>query len=116
MLKKIERYMLDVIKHRRKGVLAWFLRGFLWVLSLPYRIVIGIRNWCYCGGWMKQYHPPIPVVVSIGNIVAGGSGKTPVTLLLAKEFYSDMQIGILTRGYRSLAEKSTCPVTQCIGK
>lgn len=60
--------------------------------------------------WVSRYSPPVPVVVSIGNIVVGGTGKTPVTLMVAQEFYPEFFIGILSRGYRSQAEKLPIPV------
>ena len=53
--------------------------------------------------------PPVPLVISIGNIVAGGTGKTPVTLLIAGAFYERFTVAILSRGYRSRAEKLESP-------
>ena len=38
------------------------------------------------------------------------AGKTPVTLLIAQEFYQDFLIAVLSRGYRSQAEKLAVPV------
>lgn len=116
MISQCEVYMLDVIKRRRHGLLFTLLRGILQMLSWPYRLGVGIKNWGYNSGWLKQYHPPVPVVISVGNIVAGGTGKTPTTLMIAKAFYAETQIGILTRGYRSLAEKSYSPITLCSGQ
>lgn len=116
MLGKSQRYIIDVMKRRRRGLIPSLLRGSLHLLSWPFRMGVFLRNWAYEGKWLKQYHPPIPVVISVGNIVSGGTGKTPITLMIAKEFYQDVQVGILTRGYRSLAEKSSSPVTLCAGK
>lgn len=59
---------------------------------------------------------PVPVVISVGNIVAGGTGKTPVTLLLAKEFYDLVPIAILSRGYRSKAESLSTPIVLSRGQ
>jgi tetraacyldisaccharide 4'-kinase len=112
----LERYIVDVMKGKRTGFFSSFLRGCLWLLSLPYRIAVKINNWAFDKDWLRQYHPPIPVVVSVGNIVVGGTGKTPVTLLLAKEFYDDAVVGILSRGYRSPAENLPSPVTLSSGK
>ncbi len=40
-------------------------------------------------------------VISIGNISMGGTGKTPVTIMLAKHFISQgKKICILSRGYK----------------
>src|ERR1700733_10335982 len=116
MLSTCELYIIDIMKRRRRGLIACLLRGGLRLLSWPFRIGVSLRNWAYEGKWLKQYYPPIPVVISVGNIVSGGTGKTPITLMIAKEFCQDVQVGILTRGHRSLAEKSSSPVTLCAGK
>jgi len=110
-----ELYFLSIIKSEKKGFVPSFLRGFLWLLSLPFAFLVGLRNWAYDHGWVSSYTPPIPLVISIGNIVAGGTGKTPVTLLIADEFYPQTPLGILSRGYRSLAEKLRLPVVVCKG-
>ena len=43
-------------------------------------------------------------VVSVGNIAAGGSGKTPFAMLLAQEFCDTFPTAILSRGYLSSFE------------
>ena len=55
-------------------------------------------------GWLRQafarpYCPPVPVVC-VGNLVAGGAGKTPVALALAAHLVScGIAVHIVTRGY-----------------
>lgn len=110
MLSKVELYIKDIIENKRKGVIPFFIKGFLLFLSFLYRYAVRCRNWCYDKGWMKQYVSPVPLVISVGNIVAGGTGKTPITLLLAKAFYERFPIAILSRGYRSAAEKLESPI------
>jgi tetraacyldisaccharide 4'-kinase len=105
-----ETYFLNVIKGRKSGIIPSLLRPILLLLSWCYAGGIWLRNRAYDMGWMRKYSPPVPLVISVGNIVAGGTGKTPVTLMLAKEFYAQTQIAILSRGYRSEAEKLTNPV------
>lgn len=105
-----------MIRGKKKGVLSSLILGFLRLLSLPYRVVVVLRNWCYDKEWFWQYNPPVPVVISVGNIVVGGTGKTPVTMMVANEFYADRVIGILSRGYHSPAEKLGAPITLCAGK
>ena len=42
---------------------------------------------------------PVPVLV-IGNVVAGGAGKTPTTIAVAQYFHSlGVRIGVISRGY-----------------
>ncbi|MFN4173768.1 MAG: tetraacyldisaccharide 4'-kinase [Parachlamydiaceae bacterium] len=86
------------------------MRFFLWLLSFPYRLIVLIRNFAYDHGIFSRYTPPIPLVISVGNIVSGGAGKTPVTLLIAEQFYQEAPLAVLSRGYRSEAEKLSHPV------
>lgn len=116
MLKYVELYFLDVIKGKRKGVVPFFLRQLLWVLSGCYALFVAFRNWAFDRGFLRRYTPPVPVVISIGNIVAGGTGKTPVTLMLAQEFYGDVPLAILSRGYRSKAETLKVPLVLSCGQ
>lgn len=109
-IKAFELYLLSVIKGKRRGVFPFFLRGFLWVLSLPFQLVVNLRNSFFDRGWLRCYTPPVPLVISVGNITTGGTGKTPATLMIAEEFQEEAQLAILSRGYRSQAEKSSLPL------
>jgi len=54
----------------------------------------------YGCGWLKQHRLPRPVV-SVGNLTCGGTGKTPVTIDLAKRLIkAGKKVAILSRGYR----------------
>jgi len=69
-------------------------------LSRVYGYVIAARNLCYDAGVFTIHQTGIPVV-SIGNIEAGGTGKTPMTIALARELSSrGLKPAIVTRGYR----------------
>src|SRR5437762_5514116 len=51
----------------------------------------------------RPYRAPVPVLC-VGNLVAGGSGKTPVTLSLARLFAErGIAVHVVTRGYRGKA-------------
>lgn len=110
MKRHLENYFLDVITGRRKGVIVFLLKILLWLVSCPFRLLVACRNWAFDHGWVSRYYPPVPVVISIGNIVVGGTGKTPVTLMIAQEFYEEFLIAVLSRGYRSPAEKLSMPI------
>jgi tetraacyldisaccharide 4'-kinase len=70
------------------------------ILSVLYGAVIRTRNILYDKGFFRIIHTP-PLVVSIGNIEAGGTGKTPFTMALAEELRKrGRRVCILTRGYR----------------
>jgi len=109
VLKKFEVYLLRVMKNQERGFIPSLLKAFLTPLSWIFQAFAFFRNSAFDKGWFRRYHPPVPLVISIGNIVAGGTGKTPVTLMLAKEFYGKLPIAILSRGYRSKAEKLPQP-------
>lgn len=110
MARSLEVYIRDCIKGEEKGFKAFFLRPILRLLSWFYRFGAAIRNWCFDKGFLSLYCPPVPVVISVGNIVAGGTGKTPVTLALAQAFADEFSVAILSRGYRSQVEKLKIPV------
>jgi tetraacyldisaccharide 4'-kinase len=57
------------------------------------------RRSLYDHGWLQPKRLPCPVL-SIGNLVAGGTGKTPMTALLAQRFQAaGCRLAILSRGY-----------------
>lgn len=104
------------MRDKKRGPLALLLKTLLRFLSWPYRFIVFLRNWAYDHEWIRQYQPPIPVVISVGNLIVGGSGKTPITLLLAQEFYGESTLAIIARGYRSPAEKLASPIILSVGK
>jgi tetraacyldisaccharide 4'-kinase len=106
----LESFYFKVIRKEEKGVLSECLRALLWFFSFPYRMAVSTKNFLYDKKILSSYAPPIPVVISIGNIVAGGTGKTPVTLLFAEQFYEEYPLALIARGYRSDAEKRKTPV------
>lgn len=109
-IKRWELYFLSVIKNERRGLLPSLLRFFLLLLSGPYRFCVALRNWFFDHGWLRSYIPPVPLVISIGNITAGGTGKTPVTMMIAQALHGPAPLAILSRGYRSRAENSSVPL------
>jgi tetraacyldisaccharide 4'-kinase len=62
---------------------------------------VRFRNFCYDKKWFKSYSVDIPVI-SIGNLTAGGTGKTPLVIWLCNLLETKMQnCAILTRGYKT---------------
>ncbi len=69
-------------------------------LALIYGAAVKTRNTLYDIGVLKAVRVPL-VVVSVGNIEAGGTGKTPFTMALADELYHrGRKVAIVTRGYK----------------
>ena len=97
----LERSILKIIRGEKK---APFAVGALACLSAIYRSAVATRNFAYRLGWLPSFSLSVPVI-SIGNLVVGGTGKTPLVHLLASQLQEQTRLAILTRGYRSQIEK-----------
>lgn len=77
-----------------------FLESLLWPLTLPYGAVVHLRARAYLKGVLSQ-HRLNGMVISVGNLTTGGTGKTPMVLWIAERLLVEgKSTGILTRGYR----------------
>lgn len=97
----LDTVVLDYIQGRRSSK---FVLGLLRCMSLLYGTGVRLRNVFYDKGWAYVEHLPASVI-SVGNIVAGGTGKTPFVGFLARSLKS-RPVAILSRGYRSKIEAS----------
>lgn len=80
---------------RSRGPAAWAL---LPVASI-YTVLSGLHKMLYRWGIKKSQHPRVPVIV-IGNVIAGGAGKTPTTLATVAHLKSKgLKVGIVSRGF-----------------
>jgi len=89
---------------------AWMKRGWLarllWPLSQLYGALIGIRRWLFEHHWLSAYTAGVPVVV-VGNLVAGGAGKTPLVMAIVQHLQATgRRPGVVSRGYGRLEQ--TC--------
>ncbi|MBN1252067.1 MAG: tetraacyldisaccharide 4'-kinase, partial [Bacteroidales bacterium] len=75
------------------------LRKLLFPLSIIYGIIISFRNFLFDINFLKSKEFNIPVI-SVGNITAGGTGKTPHVEYLISILSSKYKIAILSRGYK----------------
>jgi tetraacyldisaccharide 4'-kinase len=76
------------------------LRILLIPFSILYSVIIYFRNKLFDTGIFKSVRIPKPVI-SIGNITTGGTGKTPLTIFIAKYFLNKgKKVGIAARGYK----------------
>ena len=82
------------------------VRLLLWPLSALYGQMVRIRAALYARGALKQKRLNRPVI-SVGNLTAGGTGKTPMVIWLAKHFLKEgRRVGVLSRGYKGAAGTS----------
>ena len=77
-----------------------FLLAILKGLSCIFAAIVALRYFLYRVG-LKRRHPLGIQVISIGNVTAGGTGKTPVTEIFARTLAAEgRKVAILSRGYR----------------
>jgi len=100
-LEGLERWGSDVIFGRARGFRATLMRFLMSAFSGIFRMLIILRLWRYRSGWRQQHHLGT-LVVAIGNLTVGGTGKTPVVELLARALHErGRKVAILSRGYKS---------------
>ncbi len=93
---------------------VWYEGGKSYWLLLPlsglYWLLIGLRRYLYQFGVLDTHRAVVPVIV-VGNITTGGTGKTPVTVWLAREFRArGFSPGIVSRGYGGSRSSSSMRV------
>ncbi len=82
---------------------TWRKRGFgaclLWPVSVLYGLLSRFHQTLYRQGFLKTEQCAVPVIV-VGNIVAGGAGKTPLVIALVQHFSRQgLRVGVVSRGY-----------------
>jgi tetraacyldisaccharide 4'-kinase len=94
-------HYLRLISGKAHGVAPMLERLALGVASVPYGLAVRLRNVAYQRGWLGVERVPIPVV-SVGNLTAGGTGKTPCVEYIARFYRNlDRRVAVLSRGYGS---------------
>ncbi|UCC57228.1 MAG: tetraacyldisaccharide 4'-kinase [Gammaproteobacteria bacterium] len=86
----------------------WYTRSpwliLLTPFSLLYSLAVRVRRLLYRIGVLPSERLPVPVIV-VGNLTAGGTGKTPLTGWLAMMLkQAGYRPGIVARGYRGQAK------------
>lgn len=81
----------------------WSGESPVWRLLLPlswlYGLVSGLIRLSYRLGLKKAWRAPVPVAV-VGNLTAGGNGKTPVVIWLVEQLQQrGIRVGVVSRGY-----------------
>ncbi len=103
---KLETKILDIIEGKKSAPVT---KALLSVMSRGYQAGVAIRNAHY-GLFNRGHRLSIPVV-SVGSVVAGGTGKTPFVRFLAEKLAEKMSVAILSRGYRRKG-KGVCVVDE----
>ena len=102
-LNALELYTVDVIYGRRAGAGPVIYGGFLQALSWLFNGIAQARLWLY---HQRIFHdqPLGCLVVVVGNLTVGGTGKTPVVEKFARALRDrGRKVAILSRGYKSKA-------------
>jgi len=99
-----------LISGQKSGPGIVLLRLLLDIAAIGYSIAVRLRNFLYSKGWLKA-HRADAVVISIGNITVGGTGKTPLVVWLCKQLTENLKpktnnynCAILTRGYKAIKD------------
>jgi tetraacyldisaccharide 4'-kinase len=92
-----------LVSGQARGIGPGLARCGLWGASLLYGGAVRLRNALYDRHWLRVHRAEVPVV-SVGNLTAGGTGKTPCVEHVAR-FYRglDLRVAILSRGYGAAA-------------
>lgn len=98
------------------AVEAWLLRRWyegvapgpgLRALAALHGVLLRLRDAAWRRGWFRVHRLPVPVVV-VGNLVAGGTGKTPLTIAIAEHLATKgWRPGVVSRGH---GRRSRAPV------
>lgn len=86
--------MENMVRRSWKGTPSPLLRA----ISAVYGMVADVRNAAWTVGFAKPVRAPVPII-SVGGLMIGGSGKTPITVALARHLAdSGSRVAVLTAG------------------
>lgn len=103
-VERLEKYLTEMIQEKgadeNRPASIRLLLAVLKGASLLFAVAVSVRSFLYKTGLLRRF--PLGVqVVSIGNVTAGGTGKTPVTEMFARALSAEgRKVAILSRGYR----------------
>ena len=95
----IKTYLAEVAYDRKRGWPHCFIWPILYLFSLLYLLGLSLVRTAYLKGWLKVCRPK-STVISIGNITLGGTGKTPLVIMLSHYLrQTGFKAAVLIRGY-----------------
>lgn len=96
-----------IISGQDTHTIAGICRGLLRGVGVVYGLVVSVRNRLYDLGILKSHAVGVPVIC-VGNLTAGGTGKTPLVIWLCHYLqHQGLHCAILTRGYKTKAGEIT---------
>ncbi len=100
-MEDLEQFAVEVIYEKRRGKRAALLRTLLCLLSKIFAVLVQIRLFLYQKRVFRD-HTLGCLVISVGNLTVGGTGKTPVVEKIARALQErGRHVAILSRGYKS---------------
>src|SRR3954466_16245359 len=104
-LENLEQFGIDVVLGRRRGARAALLRALLYGLSFIYDRIVQLRLYLYRKRVFRERALGC-LVISIGNLTVGGTGKTPIVEKFARALHAGgRRVAILSRGYKSVPRR-----------
>jgi len=108
-LENLEQFGIDVVLERRHGIRASILRAVLYALSFIYDRLVQLRLYLYRKRILRERALGC-LVISVGNLTVGGTGKTPIVEKFARALQvGGRRVAILSRGYKSVPRKRNWP-------
>ena len=108
-LENLEQFGIDVVLERRHGIRASILRAILYALSFIYDRLVQLRLYLYRKRILRERALGC-LVISVGNLTVGGTGKTPIVEKFARALQvGGRRVAILSRGYKSVPRKRNWP-------
>ncbi len=100
-MENLEQFAVEVIYEKRQGKRAALFRALLYLLSKVFQVLVQMRLFLYQKRIFRDRTLGC-LVISVGNLTVGGTGKTPVVEKLAKALQErGRRVAILSRGYKS---------------
>lgn len=109
-----EPYLIGVVNKDIGGFFATGIRASLRLLSYIYTMVVRIRVFLYRHRIFRTKSLGC-LVISVGNITVGGTGKTPIVEMITRQLVNGgRKVAILSRGYKSANQKSATRTPQSV--
>jgi len=109
-MKAVEALSAWTVRRMAAGQTTWAGRSWLAFLRLASHVyggLVSLRMAFFARGLTGIRRLPVPVL-SVGNLIAGGTGKTPFVEMLARRLHTrGHRVAVILRGYRG---RSTAPV------